>query len=112
MYAYAFNLLRVIDGDTVEGVCQLGFSVTYTLKARLKGINAPELPTPAGIEAKDYLTKLLAGKVLEVQSTKLAPFDKYGGRYNLTVWAADVGKSQINVNMAMVDSGHAVKYLT
>jgi len=28
MYAYAFNLLRVIDGDTVEGVVQLGFHVT------------------------------------------------------------------------------------
>lgn len=110
MYAYAFNLLRVIDGDTLEGVAQLGFSVTYTLKARLKGINAPELPTPAGLEAKAYLEKLLAGKVLEVQSTKLAPHDKFGGRYDLTLWASEVGKSQINVNLAMIDAGHAVKY--
>lgn len=110
MYAYAFNLIRVIDGDTLEGIVQLGFNVTYTLKARLKGINSPEISTPAGVEAKDYLTKLLAGKILEVQSTKLTPTDKFGGRYDLTVWAADLGKSQINVNLAMVDSGHAVKY--
>lgn len=110
MYAYAFNLLRVIDGDTVEGVVQLGFHVTYTLKARLKGINAPELSTPAGIVSKEYLTKLLAGKVLEVQSTKLAPTDKFGGRYDLMLWASEVGKSQVNVNLAMVDSGNAAKY--
>lgn len=110
MYAYAFNLIRVIDGDTVEGICQLGFNVTYTLKARLKGINSPELSTPAGVESRDYLQKLLTGKVLEVQTTKLAPVDKFGGRYDLTLWASEIGKSQVNVNLAMVDSGHAVKY--
>jgi endonuclease YncB( thermonuclease family) len=110
MYAYAFNLLRVIDGDTVEGICQLGFNVAYKLKARLKGINAPELSTPAGVEAKEYLERMLTGKVLEVQSTKLAPHDKFGGRYDLTLWASELGKSQINVNLAMIDSGHALKY--
>lgn len=110
MYTYAFDLIRVIDGDTVEGVCQLGFNVAYTLKARLKGINAPEMSTPAGIEAKEYLTKLLAVKILEVQSNKLSPTDKFGGRYDLTLWASELGKSSVNVNQAMIDSGHAVKY--
>lgn len=110
MYSYAFTLLRVIDGDTVEGICQLGFNVAYKLKARLKGINAPELSTPAGIESRAYLSKMLEGKVLEVQSTKIAPHDKFGGRYDLTLWASEIGKSQINVNIAMVDSGHAVAY--
>jgi endonuclease YncB( thermonuclease family) len=36
-------ILRVVDGDTVAALCDLGFSVTRTLHVRLAGINAAEL---------------------------------------------------------------------
>lgn len=110
MYHYAAKLIRVIDGDTIAVELDLGFDTFNKIKIRMKGINAPELSTPAGIEAKAFLEKLLDGKSLEVETSKASPHDKYAGRWNATVWASELGKSQVNVNLAMVDSGQAVKY--
>ena len=42
MYEYKFKFLRVIDGDTVDGVIDLGFNVSLKERVRLYGINAPE----------------------------------------------------------------------
>jgi micrococcal nuclease len=108
MYHYAAKIVRVIDADTIVLDVDLGFKVTKRDTFRLKYINAPELSTPAGVEARAFLERLLDGKAIEVETTKDKE-DKYG-RMLATVWASEVGKSQLNVNLAMVDSGHAVKY--
>jgi len=42
MYEYKFKFSRVIDGDTVDGVIDLGFGVSLKERIRLIGINAPE----------------------------------------------------------------------
>lgn len=42
MYEYKFKPLRVIDGDTVDGMIDLGFNVSLKERVRLYGINAPE----------------------------------------------------------------------
>jgi micrococcal nuclease len=42
MYEYKFKLRRVVDGDTVDGVIDLGFGVSLNERVRLIGINAPE----------------------------------------------------------------------
>ena len=43
MYEYKFKAVRVIDGDTVDGVIDLGFGVLLKERVRLVGINAPEI---------------------------------------------------------------------
>ena len=42
MYEYKFKVNRVIDGDTVDGIIDLGFGVHLHERVRLAGINAPE----------------------------------------------------------------------
>ena len=42
MYEYKFKAGRVIDGDTVDGVIDLGFGVLLKERIRLVGIDAPE----------------------------------------------------------------------
>ena len=42
MYEYNFKLLKIVDGDTVDGIIDLGFDVSVKKRVRLVGINAPE----------------------------------------------------------------------
>lgn len=42
MYKYKFTFTRVIDGDTVDGILDLGFGISLKERIRLYGINAPE----------------------------------------------------------------------
>ena len=52
-YSYDGTCVRVIDGDTVELKIDLGFRMWFVTKARLAGIQAPELKTGTpGAKAK------------------------------------------------------------
>ena len=108
LYHYRAEVVRVVDGDTVVMDVDLGFSIKRREKLRLKYINAPELSTDAGPAAKDFLAGILAGKEIEIETTKDA-LDKYG-RMLAVIWASEPGKSQVNVNQAMLDTGHATRY--
>lgn len=67
---------RVVDGDTVHLVVDLGFCLTRTSQPyRLARIDAPEIDTAAGLTSKGKLAAYLAGKALKMDS--FGP-DKYG----------------------------------
>lgn len=110
-YLYKATLVRVIDGDTVVLSIDLGFKVTFQLNARLYGINAPEVhgtTRDAGLAAAAYLRTLLASSsVLLVESKAI---DKFGGRYDMVLSTQAADGALVNINNAMVASGHAVPY--
>lgn len=105
-YTYRCKLDRVVDGDTLEADVRLGFLISIKVKLRLLGINCPEMNTPEGQVAKqytkDFMDKAAIGDgTFTIQSVKV---DKYGGRWDATVWVG--GKS---LNDALVESGNAVR---
>ena len=107
MYEYNAKVLRVIDGDTIEAVVDLGFGVSRKDKFRLAGINAPEMrgeEREAGKAAKEWLVNFLKihNNEVRVQTIK----DKQGkyGRY-LAELLTSTGEWSINV--ALVRAGHA-----
>ena len=53
MYEYKFRTRRVIDGDTVDGIIDLGFGVSLKERVRLVGIDAPEIRLQKSIEDPD-----------------------------------------------------------
>ena len=63
MYEYKAKLLRVIDGDTIDCVIDLGFNVRLKERIRFKGIDTPETRTrdleekKLGIAAKERVQK-------------------------------------------------------
>jgi len=65
-YLYEAELIRVIDGDTVDAWIDLGFNITVRRRIRLWGIDAPETRTrdlvekKAGKEAKLRLEQMLS----------------------------------------------------
>jgi endonuclease YncB( thermonuclease family) len=59
LYTYHAYVYKVLDGDTVNAVVDLGFGFVTTQTLRLRGIDAPELVTADGREAKKALEKML-----------------------------------------------------
>ena len=53
MYHYKAQLVRVIDGDTIEADIDLGFKTWTRRKVRLAGIDTPEIRTRDLEEKKD-----------------------------------------------------------
>ena len=109
IYKYKAKLIRVIDGDTVDALIDLGFSVWVKKRIRLYGINTPETRTrdliekQAGIAAKDRLSELMqeCGYEFILQSHGVGKY----GRCLGTLFIDDT-----NVNMLLLEEGLAEKY--
>jgi micrococcal nuclease len=106
MYQYSAVVLAVIDGDTVDLDCDLGFDIRRKDRIRLYGINAPERNAPGGPEATAALRSMLPVGAAVVLDTYKDKTEKYG-RYLGTI---SVGSPAVIVNDQMVADGHAVPY--
>lgn len=105
-YTYACELIRVIDGDTVELNVDLGFSVWTRVTLRLDGINCAELDAASvderalAAQAKAHLGDILwQADDLVVETKFIRSFARYVGRIYI---GGDC------VNAMMIDSGFAV----
>lgn len=107
-YVRAVEPVRVIDGDTFLCRVDLGFYTWSRQSCRLAGLNCNEIGEPGGPEARDELTRLLAGGAVTVHSIHA---DKYAGRFDAVVYVmAPGGRSLLDVNRALVDHGYAVPW--
>ncbi len=77
-FAYVAYLTNVVDGDTIVVDVDLGFNVFVEQRLRLRGIDAPEINSPEGIEAKIFLEERLKRSRKIV--IKTYGNDKYGRR--------------------------------
>jgi len=107
--AHPADLVRVIDGDTLEAQVHVWPGMTITTRVRLRGIDAPELRARCGREqlaaqaARDALAKLVADGRLFV--SQIGP-DKYGGRVVAAVATAQAG----DVSAALLQAGLVRRY--
>lgn len=109
-YVYRCRVLNVVDGDTCDVTVDVGFKVATAQRIRLLGINAPEMKLAtraAGQAAKDMLMLLLSRGDVWIRTEKDPDnFGRYLGEFTVT---REDG-SELNVNQAMIDEGHAVVY--
>ena len=120
IYIYKAELVRVVDGDTVDLAIDLGFDTFRKERFRLYGIDAPEIRFEAGKAAKAWLWEALqpleAIYVQTIQLSTKAKRDKYG-RF-LAVLYDDLGDIDANrpmktpvspasINARMIVEGHA-----
>ncbi len=59
LYTYAARVVKVIDGDTLKVKAKLGETERIRKKLRLRKIDAPELDTPEGKKARDFVVQAL-----------------------------------------------------
>ena len=58
-YTYAGIVEHVVDGDTLWVDIECGFGIWTEQKLRLRGIDAPEMDTAEGREAKDFVVRAI-----------------------------------------------------
>jgi len=121
MYEYNAVVEKVVDGDTIDVIIDLGFKTWKKVRVRMEGINTPESRTrdleekKRGLAAKDRLVE-----ILELNSNKcilkVSGVGKFGRAiasvYVDTLSPASEKSSitSINVNQQLIEEGHAVAY--
>ena len=111
-FYYGCELLRVIDGDTIDVRADLGFDVSLRLRLRFAGINTPESRTrnleekAMGLAAKARLVEIL-------ESADRIEFESHGkgkfGRVLATPYAV-IGDERTDVCQMLVREDHARLY--
>ena len=115
MYEYKCKVKRVVDGDTMDVILDLGFDVLHSVRVRLSAIDTPESRTrdldekARGKLSKAYLKESIKGKKI-VLKTKLKDSRGKFDRVIAEVWAEFEKGSLRNVNELMIKECHAVKY--
>jgi micrococcal nuclease len=114
-YTYTIKeIVKYIDGDTVDVIVDLGFHVSVKKRVRLHGINTPEVRTrdkaikKNGLEAK--------ARLIELCQPNSDP-EKFGtlvlkchglGKYGRVL--GEIFNGNCSVNRMLVMEGHAVEY--
>ena len=60
MYEYRAKLKKVVDGDTVDFVVDLGFNIHTTIRTRLLGVDTPERGHPDWKKATAECVRLIS----------------------------------------------------
>lgn len=110
MYEYKIKeIIKVVDGDTVDILIDLGFNVIYKERIRLANIDTPEVNSRndqeklLGNEAKEYLSIWLKNQnILKIKTTK---DDKYG-----RILGEIYGDNDTCINKLLVEKGYAWVY--
>jgi endonuclease YncB( thermonuclease family) len=113
LYVYRMIPVRVVDGDTVIMDWDLGDRVMLLARRfRLIGIQAPEIGTEGGAEAKAALESLVGfpSPVPCYGQTVKDRKDRYG-RYLVDLWVPDKdGPTWKSASDEMRKQGHAKPY--
>jgi len=109
-YSYRVKeIIKIVDGDTVDCIIDLGFDTMIEARVRLAGIDAPESRTrdleekKFGLYAKEWLTKHLEGSIIITTE-----YNKEKGKYGRVIGIFWV--DGVNINHQMIVENVAVAY--
>ena len=110
LYTYAARVVKVIDGDTLKVEVKVG-ETDIGKKLRLRRINTPEIDTPEGKKAKDFVVKALKDCpwiVIKTYSTDI--YDRYLADIFYLEGCDDPGRIALEgklLNQDLLDAGLA-----
>jgi micrococcal nuclease len=111
---YVKQVTKVVDGDTIDVVIDLGFDISFTTRVRLAGIDTPESRTKdlaekaLGLESKKYLAdRLKDAKNIVIKTEKINSTEKFG---RVLGWLYVNGEGN-SLNVEMINKGYAWGYL-
>jgi micrococcal nuclease len=111
---YVKEVTKVVDGDTIDVVIDLGFDISFTSRVRLAGIDTPESRTKdlaekaLGLESKKYLAdRIKSAKNVVIRTEKINSSEKFG---RILGWLYLDGQSN-SINHEMIEKGYAWGYL-
>ena len=111
MYEYKVKeVVKVVDGDTIDVVIDLGFDLSKKERVRLAGIDTPESRTrdleekKLGLEAKEHLSTNLSNADHLMISTEK------DGKYGRMLGTIHLNDDIVSINQQMIDKGYAWEY--
>ena len=92
MYTYKAKVVKVIDGDTMDVVVDLGFNMTFKIRLRVMNIDTPEVFKPTsqaeaqhGSAASGRAKELLMDKDIVIQTYKDASvYNRYSAKITMS----------------------------
>ena len=111
------EIVKVLDGDTIDVEIDLGFDLYKKERVRIAGVDTPEKRTrdleekELGIDATNWLKKQLEDTIdgddeLTIRTELVGGMGKYG---RLLGWLY-VGDSLVSLNEMMIEEGYAWEY--
>jgi micrococcal nuclease len=114
MFTVSNQLLKVVDGDTIDAsILILGFDISLTKRIRLAGIDTPESRTrnleekALGLESKEWLKKALEGAKDILIKTELPDSTE---KYGRIIGHLFINDQETSLNNQMIDEGYALAY--
>ena len=107
------NVLRVVDGDTIDADIDLGFSISLEKRIRLAGIDTPESRTKdldekkLGLDAKYWLKHRLEDAEDIIIRTELPDSTEKYGRIIGNLY---INGEEVSLNNQMITEGYALAY--
>jgi len=116
-YIYRGKLERVVDGDTIDALIDVGFDIWVKKRIRYKGIDTWESRTrdlaekAKGLEAKARNKELLVEVSAKSGYFRLKSYGvgKYG-RVLGEIFIQDANGVDMNINDTLIKEGHAYVY--
>tara|TARA_R100001510_G_scaffold54013_1_gene56209 strand:+ start:49 stop:513 length:465 start_codon:yes stop_codon:yes gene_type:complete len=111
------QITKVLDGDTIDVIIDLGFDLAKSERVRVAGVDTPEKRTrnleekALGIDATEWLKDKLEGAIdgdddLIIRTELVGGVGKYG---RLLGWLY-IGDSDVSLNEQMITEGYAWEY--
>ena len=111
------EITKVLDGDTIDVLIDLGFDLYKKERVRIAGVDTPEKRTrdleekALGIDATNWLKDKLDGAIsgaddLVIRTELVGGVGKYG---RLLGWLY-IGDSTVSLNEQMIEEGYAWSY--
>lgn len=108
-YVYRGRCVRVVDGDTYDILCDLGFGVYHKIRVRLRGVDTPEKygknKSEEGEAVSKLVTEILFDQEVLIRTYKNAPSSF--NRWEADVFFHDENGFMINIAKFLTANGHA-----
>ena len=111
MYEYKVAITRVVDGDTVDGLVDIGFDIHKKIRIRLMGIDTPESRTRDLEEkAKGLASKARLKEILKNNKGKIVLKSHGVGKFGRCLGELFAPEYECSVNQQMINEGLAWEY--
>ncbi|MFA5160329.1 MAG: DUF1016 N-terminal domain-containing protein [Candidatus Omnitrophota bacterium] len=78
LFTYRAEVEKVVDGDTLRVIVDLGFGIKTRQYLRLRGLDCPEMDTPEGKKAAEFVrTRIKVASEIVLTSSRSDKYDRY-----------------------------------
>jgi micrococcal nuclease len=111
MFEYNATVTKVVDGDTIDAMVDLGFGTWKKVRIRMHGINAPESRTRDLEEKKKGLAaKARLIEMLEENENHFILISHGVGKFGRCLGEIYIKGHNTSLNKQLISEGHGTEY--